>query len=207
MLSIYDGWVSRHVNRHVSRPIARLLTRTPVTPNQVSVVALLIAVGSMFAYIAGVGYAGGILAQISSIVDGVDGDLARLTRKTSAFGGFFDSVLDRYADAVILMGLTFWAADSATNVAWLVGFAALAGTFAVTYSRARIDSEFRALFDGGVTSLASRDVRIMTVMIGSLLGQPLATVSVIAVLTNLVVILRLIRGRSALRSTAPSRFQ
>ena len=198
MASVYDGWVSRHVNRHVSRPMARLLARTPATPNQVSVAALLIAFGSMAAYFAGIGYAAGLLVQLSSIVDGADGDLARLTGKTSAFGGFFDSILDRYADAAILLGLTYWAADGATSGIWIVGFAAMAGTFVITYTRARIDSVPSDFFDRGITSLASRDIRLMIVMIGSLVGQGLVTISVIAVLTNVVVVLRLIRARSEL---------
>ena len=196
MATIYNGWVSRHLNRHVSRPMARLLARTPATPNQVSVGALLVAVGSMAAYIAGVGYLGGILAQVSSIVDGADGDLARLKGMTSAFGGFFDSVLDRYADSAVLLGLTYWAAEGNGVGVWSVGFAALAGTFAVTYTRARIETVPGRPFDRGLTSVASRDVRLMTVMIGSIAGFGFATLLVIAVLTNSVVVLRVWRARA-----------
>jgi phosphatidylglycerophosphate synthase len=178
--------------------MARLLAKTPATPNQVSVFALLVAFGSMAAYISGMGLAAGLLVQFSSIVDGADGDLARLTGKTSAFGGFFDSILDRYADAAILLGLTYWAADGATDGVWIVGFAAMAGTFVITYTRARINSVPSDFFDRGITSLASRDIRLMVVMIGSIAGLGLATIWIIAVLTNVVVILRLIRARSEL---------
>jgi CDP-L-myo-inositol myo-inositolphosphotransferase len=152
----------------------------------------------MAAYIAGVGYLGGILAQLSSIVDGADGDLARLKGMTSAFGGFFDAVLDRYADAAILMGLTYWAADGASVGAWSVGFAALAGTFAVTYTRARIETVPGNPFDKGLASTASRDVRLMVVMIGSIVGLGFATLMAIAVLTNGVVALRIWRARAVL---------
>jgi len=196
MATIYNGWVSRHLNRRVSVPMARLLARTPATPNQVSVGALLIAIGSMAAYIAGVGYLGGILAQISSIVDGADGDLARLKGITSAFGGFFDSVLDRYADSAVLLGLTYWAAEGSGVGVWSVGFAALAGTFAVTYTRARIETVPGRPFDTGLASAASRDVRLMIVMIGSIAGLGFPTLLVIAILTNSVVALRIWRARA-----------
>ena len=196
MATIYNGWVSRHLNRRVSEPMARLLARTPATPNQVSVGALLVALGSMAAYIAGVGYLGGILAQVSSIVDGADGDLARLKGMTSAFGGFFDSVLDRYADSAVLLGLTYWAAEGNSVGVWSVGFAALAGTFAVTYTRARIETVPGRPFDRGLTSAASRDIRLMMVMIGSIAGFGFATLLAIAVLTNSVVVLRIWRAKA-----------
>ena len=198
MATIYNGWVSRHLNRRVSVPMARLLARTPATPNQVSVGAFLVAVGSMGAYIAGVGYLGGILAQLSSIIDGADGDLARLKGMTSAFGGFFDAVLDRYADAAVLLGLTYWAADGNSMGIWSVGFAALAGTFAITYTRARIETAPGRPFDTGFASAASRDVRLMIVMIGSIAGLGFPTLLVIAILTNSVVALRIWRARTVL---------
>ena len=176
--------------------MARLLARTPATPNQVSVGAFLIAVGSMAAYIAGVGYLGGILAQISSIVDGADGDLARLKGVASAFGGFFDAVLDRYADSAVLLGLTYWAAEGNGVGVWSVGFAALAGTFAVAYTRARIETVPGRPFDKGLASAASRDFRLMIVMIGSIAGLGFPTLLVIAILTNSVVALRIWRARA-----------
>ena len=132
MEGVYDGFVSRHLNRRVSRPIARALTHTPLTPNQVSVISLGVALGSFLSFVFGYYIAGALLAQASSIVDGVDGDLARAKKMTSAFGGFFDAILDRYADAVILLGLTIWAADGAGDdlqvYVWTVGFLAMAAS-------------------------------------------------------------------------------
>ena len=193
MESVYDGFVSRHLNRRISRPIARGLSHTPITPNQVSVASLGVALGSFFCFFYGYYIIAALLAQASSIVDGIDGDLARLKKMTSAFGGFMDAVLDRYADALIILGLTIWAAgeDPRTYV-WLAGFWALAGAFVVTYTRARIGNVPRNLFDRGVTSAASRDVRLLVVMVGALAGQGFATLIALACLTNVVVLLRLL---------------
>ena len=200
MASVYDGLVSRHLNRRASRPIARVLSHTRVTPNQVSVLSLAIAVGAFAAFVAGLPIVGGVLAQVCSVVDGVDGDLARLTGASSRFGGFLDAVIDRYSDALILLGLTIWAAggDNSTLV-WAAGFVALAGSFTLTYTRARIDEARRTLFDRGLVSLASRDVRLLLVMIGSVLGLGLPTLILLGVLTNAVVVMRLARARVALR--------
>ena len=199
MASVYDGIVSRHVNRRLSRPIARLLSHTPATPNQVSVLSLAIAAGAFVSFLYGQPIVGGLLAQLCSIVDGVDGDLARLTGSASRFGGFLDAVIDRYADALILLGVSVWAAsESDPGLAWTAGFAALAGSFAVTYTRARIDEGHRTLFDRGLGSLASRDVRLLIIMIGSIAGFGTPTLILLAVLTNAVVIVRLVQARSAL---------
>ena len=206
--SPYDGLVSLHLNRRASRPIARLLARTPVTPNQVTLVSLCVAAGSLASFALGSPIAGGLLAQAGSVIDGVDGDLARFVGRGSKFGSFFDAVVDRYSDALVLLGLTIWAASGdAPEAAWIAGFAALAGSFVVTYTRARVDESRRTMFDRGVASLASRDVRLLVVMLGALAGGLLpgggpaygvGTLVALAALTNGVVLLRTLVARRAL---------
>ncbi len=179
--------------------MARLLARTPATPNQVSFAAIAVALSSMVCFIYGYNIAGALLAQASSIVDGIDGDLARLKNMASEFGGFMDSILDRYADAVLYTGLIIWAARTTdSELVWLVGFWALAGTFVVTYTRARIQGLPRNVFDRGLASLASRDIRLLVLMIGALSGQGFATIIVLAALTNAVVLIRLVKAKSLL---------
>jgi len=201
MGNVYDGFVSRHLNRRISRPTARLLAHTPVTPNQVSFASLGVALAAFISFAYDYPIAAGLLAQASSVVDGIDGDLARAKGMTSAFGGFMDSILDRYADALIILGLAIWAAgDDARTYIWIIGFWALAGTFTVTYTRARVDEDMQSLFDRGLTSISSRDIRLLIVMAGALAGQGLATLVVIVALTNTAVLLRLFRARSALKA-------
>ena len=197
---VYDGIVSRHLNRRISRPMARLLAHTPATPNQVSFAAIAVALGSMACFIYGLNIPGALLAQFSSIIDGVDGDLARLKNLASEFGGFMDSILDRYADAILYTGLIIWAAQTTdSDLVWLVGFWALAGTFVVTYTRARIQGLPRNVFDRGIASIASRDVRLLVLMIGALSGQGFATIIALAALTNAVVLIRLVKAARLLR--------
>ena len=193
MEAVYDGYISKYVNRRVSEPVARLLTRTRITPNQVSCGAFGIALLSFVSFILGQNITGGILAQLSSIVDGVDGSLARLKGMSSAFGGFLDSVLDRYADILIVLGLTWWSISNEVYPGiWLVGFLAIAGTICVSYTRSRIDAEHRHLFDKGLKSLASRDIRLFLIMLGGISGQAYICLITIAALTNVVVFYRLV---------------
>jgi len=123
----------------------------------------------------------------------VDGSLARLKGMTSEFGGFLDSVLDRYADIWIVLGLTLWALYHETySGIWLAGFLAISGTICISYTRACIGPNHRHLFDKGLKSLASRDIRLFLIMLGAVIGQAYFCLIVIAVLTNLVVFYRLI---------------
>ncbi len=193
MEAVYDGYISKHINRKISEPMARLLARTRLTPNQMTWGAFGIALLSCISFIFGQNIIGGLLAQLSSIVDGIDGSLARLKGMSSTFGGFLDSVLDRYADILIVPGLTWWSAQHETYPGiWLAGFLAIAGTICVSYSRARIGSNHQHLFDKGLKSLASRDIRLFLIMLGAVTGQAYFCLIVIAVLTNLVVFYRLI---------------
>ncbi len=193
MASVYDGYVSRYINRRISDPIARLLARTRITPNQVSFTSFGLAVLSFLSFIYNWNIAAGLLAQLSSIIDGVDGSLARLKGMSSDFGGFLDSILDRYADILVMLGLTIWSASNEVYpYIWLAGFLAITGTIGVSYSRARISAELRHHFDRGLLSLASRDIRLLIVMIGAIIGQGYFSLIVIATLTHLVIISRLI---------------
>jgi len=191
--AVYDGYISKYINRRLSDPMARILAKTRITPNQISWAAFSIAVLSFISFVFGQNIVGGILAQLSSIVDGVDGSLARLKGITSSFGGFLDSILDRYADILIVLGLTLWSSSHESYPGiWLAGFLAIAGTICISYTRARIDSAHRHLFDKGLKSLASRDIRLFLIMLGGITGQAYFCLIVIAVLTNLVVFYRLI---------------
>ncbi len=137
----------------------------------------------------------GVLVQASSIVDGVDGDLARAKDMASRFGGFFDALLDRYADVLILAGLGYWShafePDVSIPVVSTAALAAIVGSLMISYSRARAEATFGQPFEGLPGALASRDLRLFVIMIGAIMGQGVATLAVIAILTNLVVIWRL----------------
>jgi len=189
----WDGIISQLINRKFSRPTARFLAdQTRVTPNQITILSFLVGLASGLFFL-NHALIGGLLAQISSIIDGVDGDLADLSGQTSSFGGFLDSVLDRYADAAILIGMTFHVfSKQGILTSMLVGFAALAGSFMVSYTRTRAGSDLGVVFSSGVSGYAaSRDVRLFIVMLGGILNQVLACLVVLAVLTNFVVIIRI----------------
>jgi phosphatidylglycerophosphate synthase len=197
----YDGLVSRHLNRKISRPITRLLTPTGITPNQVTFISFFIALLASTAFALGSNVLGGLLAQFSSVVDGVDGEIARLKGLASPFGAFYDAVLDRYADAAIILGMIFWALRfESWSGTWPLGLLALLGSLMISYSAARSEASAGVRFDHGLASFSSRDIRLFIVMLGSLVGQVYWTLVLLAVLTNVVVTYRVLFVRSRLNS-------
>ena len=193
-----DGPVSRHLNRPVSRWLTRYLVRTLVTPNQISVVSWGLSCMGAALFAAG-GYpalaVGGVIAQLASIIDGCDGEIARLKRMQSDFGGWFDAILDRYADAFLLFGL-MWHEFAATGEhrALVFGFAAMVGAYMNSYTADKYDGWMARKFRGTAYFRLGRDVRVFIIFLGALLDQPLLTLIVIALITNLEVVRRIILG-------------
>ncbi len=196
----YDGVVSRYLNRPLSRPAARLLAPTPVTPNAVTVFTLILAIATGGMVAIGWNIAGGVLIQAVSVIDGVDGELARLKGLSTRFGAVLDAVTDRYADAIMLAGMTVYAVRFEDWAhAEFVGMLALAASLTVSYSRARIEASMAMAPSDGLFGLASRDVRSLVAAIGTVAGQCYWTLVVLAAASALTVAWRLayLRFRSA----------
>jgi phosphatidylglycerophosphate synthase len=185
-----------------------MLSRTPVTPNQISLVSFVIALGSMGLFLGGHNLLAGLAAQVSSVVDGVDGDVARLKNMATRFGGFFDAVLDRYSDVAILAGLTYWSivfeGRGSPGLIVVMGLLAIVGSLMISYTRARAEASLGGAFGGLAGLLASRDERLLLIMIGAMLGLGLATLVILAVLTNGVVVWRVAVARSQFKVDAAS---
>jgi len=184
-----DGPVSRHLNRPISIQISRYLLKKSITPNQVSSFAFVLsAIGALLFFLGG--YVnlliGGVLAQVSSIVDGCDGEVARLKFQTSEFGGWYDAVLDRYADAFLLFGLTYYVYFSGGNSLYLlVGFLALTGSFMNSYTADKYDSLMKwRTVPGKYYFRVGRDVRLFIIFLGALINQPVLILFVLAFTTN-----------------------
>ncbi len=199
-----DGPVSRLINRPISRWLTGFLVRTAITPNQISLVSWLLSVIAALTFTLG-GYAalavGGAIAQLASIIDGCDGEIARLKRMESEFGGWFDAVLDRYADAFLLFGLlwhTLPAPGDPTVLA--IGFAAIVGAFMNSYTADKYDGLMARKLSGRRHFRLGRDVRVLVIFVGALLNQPLLILIVIAILTNAEVLRRIVLCRQATTS-------
>ncbi len=199
-----DGPVARHLNRPVSRWLSRYLVRTAVTPNQISLLSWLLSCVAAGLMALG-GYpalaAGGALAQLASVIDGCDGEIARLKYSQSEFGGWFDAVLDRYADAFLLFGLMWHEfAVTGTSLSVLLGFAAIVGSFLNSYMADKYDGLMAQRLQGASYFRLGRDVRVFIIFLGAILNQPLFTLGVIALVMNVEVVRRVVICRRATSS-------
>ena len=140
--------------------------------------------------------AGGLLAQAASVVDGCDSEVARLRLQESDFGGWFDAVLDRYADAFLLFSLTwhvFFAADG-SPLALFVGFMAITGSFLVSYTADRYDGLMKARFQRGkaLGIRVGRDLRVLLIALGAVFNLPFVALSLLAAVMNTETVRRIV---------------
>lgn len=191
-----DGPVSRILNRPVSIKISEVLLKTKITPNQISLISFIVALfGALFFYFGDYFFLviGGILVHLSSIIDGCDGEVARLKLVETKYGGWFDAVLDRYADAIIIFGMTYghWLLYNDITI-WTIGFMALMGSFLNSYTADKYDSIFRNRIKEINGMRMGRDVRLFLIFVGALSNQIFITLAILAVISNFESIRRLV---------------
>lgn len=189
-----DGPISRYVNRLLSTKISAYLAQYDVSPNLITLASFAIAVLAGIFFFFG-GYQniliGGIMAQLSSILDGCDGEIARLKFRSSDFGKWLDRVLDRYADGLIILGMThaLWLSTKNEYV-WLIGFLALTGTYLNSYTAGIYDDLINKKLINN-TFRIGRDVRLFIIFVGSLFNQVFLVMIILGILTNTESIRRL----------------
>jgi CDP-L-myo-inositol myo-inositolphosphotransferase len=194
-----DGPVARHLNRPISKRISRHLVRSSITPNQISLFCF--GISALAAGLFAMGghlllALGAVFSHLASVVDGCDGEVARLKLCESSFGGWFDAVLDRYADAILLFGLTwhaFVARDA--SIVLIVGFLAIVGSFMNSYTADKYDRLVKARFTRGRGIRIGRDVRVFMISLGALCNLPFLTLSVIAGVMNAEAVRRVVVAR------------
>jgi len=180
---------------------AQLAYQIGLTPNLASALGILTALISAFLYWSSKFYPSNLIAAflfllISGFFDALDGVIARLYGRVTVFGGFLDSMLDRYADALVLTGIIL---GGFGDPFW--GFLALIGSLLVSYSRARAEA---AGIKMETIGLAERAERIIILVIASLLTLIWSdalrwSIVLLAGLTNLTVLQRAVYFRKASR--------
>ncbi|MBO8138748.1 MAG: NTP transferase domain-containing protein [Desulfotomaculum sp.] len=197
-----DGLISRVLNRRVSLWITKLFARTSITPNKVTFLSFLVSTASAAFFALAHPFYGGLLAQLSSILDGVDGEIARLKFLKSNYGGLFDAILDRYADFLIVLGMAYaWYSKTGDALALLACATALTGM----PMSMLLKEKFHALtgrpfipeyYDGILRYLpANRDGRLFIIMLGGILNLIPATIIFLAIVTHLQALARLYHAR------------
>ena len=167
--------------------IVKILSRYRVNPNILTFIGVLISLWAAFYFSYGEFFKAGLVIIFAGMFDMLDGEVARLTRSVTAFGAFYDSVIDRYSDVIMLQGLMVWyARQNMLGYVVLVGVVFL-GAVLTSYARARAES----LIPSCKVGFMERPERIVLLIIGALFNRMEAVLWILAVLGNWTVIDRI----------------
>src|ERR1700686_5344396 len=172
----------------VIRLIVHGLALSKIPPNVLTFLGLLINVGAAVLLAAGRFRAAGLVIIGAGLFDMVDGRVARETNRVTRFGGFFDSVLDRYSDLGLLMGLLVWYGSINRPFYVVLTALAMSACVMISYARARAENTIPTCKVG----FLERPERVVLMIIGALFDRMAPVVWVIAVLGNLTVVHRMI---------------
>jgi len=168
--------------------IVRLLALSKISPNWLTFIGLLINVGAAVLLAFGRFRAAGLVIIGAGIFDMVDGRVARETNRVTKFGGFFDSVLDRYSDLGLLMGLLVYYASINRNFYVVLTAIVMTASVMISYTRSRSENTIPSCKVG----FLERPERIVLLIIGCLFDRMAPVLWVIAVLGNITVIHRMV---------------
>jgi CDP-diacylglycerol--glycerol-3-phosphate 3-phosphatidyltransferase len=188
--------------KRLSEAIARALARTGVSPTQLTLIGFTLNVAVAAVLAAGLLPLGGALLLVASAFDTVDGALARVAKRATTFGAFLDSTLDRYSEAALLLGLLYDASRRGDVAVSIATYVAIVGSLLVSYCRARAEGLGLACEVG----IAPRPERIVTLGVGLLVGLELPALVLLAVLTHVTAVQRILHVYQLTRAPrSPSR--
>lgn len=167
--------------------IVRALALSRIHPNVLTFLGLLINIYAAWLLGRGQFFYAGLVIIGAGLFDMVDGRVARETRQVTRFGAFFDSVVDRYSDLALLMGLLVYYANINRNFYVVLTAVVMTATVMISYTRARAENVIPSCKVG----FLERPERVVLLIIGALFDRMAAVLWVIAVLGNITVIHRM----------------
>src|SRR6266566_1724869 len=180
LIGIIFGWMIEH--------IVRWLALSRIHPNVLTFIGLAINCVAAWLLAQGKFFAAGMVVLGAALFDMVDGRVARATDRVTRFGGFFDSVLDRYSDLALFFGLLVYYAGINRFFYIVLTAMVMTGSVMVSYTRARAENTIPRCKVG----FLERPERVVLLIIGGLFDRMAPVLWVLAVLSNLTVIHRMI---------------
>lgn len=168
--------------------IVRGLALSHIHPNVLTFLGLVINIWAAWLFSQGSFRWAGVVVIGAGLFDMVDGRVARASNQVTRFGGFFDSVLDRYSDLALFMGLLVYYASINRFFYIVLTAIVMTGSVMVSYSRARAECTIPKCKVG----FLERPERVVLIIIGALFNKMAAVLWVTAIFSNLTVIHRMI---------------
>jgi len=168
--------------------IVRALSLSHIHPNMLTAIGLAINIVAAVLFARGYFWGAGWVVVGAGLFDMVDGRVARVTNTVTPFGAFFDSVIDRYSDMALYMGLLVYYARAERFLYVVLVALVMAGSVMISYARARAES----LIPTCKVGFLERPERVVLIIIGALWNRMAPVLWIIAVLSNITVIHRIV---------------
>jgi phosphatidylglycerophosphate synthase len=176
-------------------PLGPILKKARITPNQLTLLGVAFSFIGAAVLASGRLRAGMLILIFTWLFDVMDGAMAKYSGQVSRFGGFLDSVMDRYSEGAVFVAFVYHYAVSGDALMAAVTVFALIGAAAVSYARARAENEIAAKCAVGVGARLPRLVLIAT---ATILGFPAAGIIAVLLLSHYTVIQRIYFTRGVL---------
>ena len=183
--------LTRSIGRYIVWPVDRLaalIAPTGIPPNVITWSALICNFWAGVLFAAGRFATAGGLVILAGLCDLLDGPVARLQGRVSIFGAFLDSILDRYADLILFLGLLVYYATVNRFLYTILAGAAMAGSVMVSYARARAES----LVPTSDIGFFERPERLALMILGALFNRMPVAIWILAIGPNITVIHRIL---------------
>jgi len=179
----------------ITDPVIEGVSRSGIDPDTLTLAGLALNIGAAYIIATGHFLPGGLLVLVAGLCDLLDGALARFINKTSKFGALFDSLADRISEAALFFGLLVWYLLRGSAMGVVLAFAALIGSFLVSYVRARAEGLGLECKVG----LFTRAERVIVLTIGLVVNQVTIALWVVVVFAYITVIQRVVYLRQQTR--------
>jgi CDP-diacylglycerol--glycerol-3-phosphate 3-phosphatidyltransferase len=186
---MFDGKFRAPVDRAV-KPIGNGLRRTGLTPDHLTIIGLLVAVGAAVAIGTGRLILGVVLVVLAALPDLFDGALAKASNTSSQRGAFFDSVVDRVTDATLYFGVAWYLASTHGAHAAMLPMAVMGMSSVISYQRAKAES-LGLDAKGGLMERAERIIALCLGLLFSVLLIPVLWLTL--VLTTITAVQRFVK--------------
>lgn len=177
--------LSARLGHFLDAPLGFIAKHIPFSPNTLTVTGFVITAIAALVIPYNIRL-GGIFIMIGGIFDMLDGMVARTSGKTTKFGAFLDSVLDRYSDAFLFLSIAWYLAAHGDHTGSFLSIGTLVGAFIISYARARSEG----LGESCHTGILERPERIILLIFATLTGWLVPVLWIMLVLTHITVIQR-----------------
>ncbi|MBI5188864.1 MAG: CDP-alcohol phosphatidyltransferase family protein [Nitrospirae bacterium] len=177
--------LSAKLGYFLDRPLSPVAKRIQLNPNILTVAGFFVTVIAALVIPHNIRL-GGLLILTGSLFDVLDGIVARVNSKTTRFGAFLDSVLDRYSDAFLFLSIAWYLAGKGDHTGAFLSLGTLVGAFLISYTRARAEG----LGESCKTGIMERPERIILLVFATVTGWLIPVLWIMLILTHITVIQR-----------------